>query len=155
MSEKHPFGFAVNNLSQREAHFFFVRAIFSGKRGEPVRIKVNEGIANHDCAAVRRIIQRHLPIGGAFDRNRLKHAADLRSIFNFHHRGPGFSGEYATARENRHLELLRVILGRPLVVAICHHDARNRPEFGKGDERFFGERNGINEPDAGGGDDGG
>ena len=67
--EEDSLGFVIQKFSQRPSHFFFVRAVFAWEKSEPVRLKINERIANDQRSIVRCVMENHFPGCRTFDTN--------------------------------------------------------------------------------------
>ena len=67
MREKHARKIEIEKPAQRADHSFSVGAIFLGQKVKAMRFKIDERIANDQCAAIIRMIKRELALRGAID----------------------------------------------------------------------------------------
>ena len=67
VGEKNAIEIEIEKVAQRADHLFLVVTIFSGQKVKAMRFKIDERIANDQCAAVIRMIKRELAFRGAID----------------------------------------------------------------------------------------
>ena len=67
MREKNRLKSRIEKAAQRTDHLFLVVTIFLGQKAKAVRFKIDERIADDQCAGIIRMIKRELTIGGAID----------------------------------------------------------------------------------------
>ena len=67
MRKKKAIEIEIEKATQRADHSFVVGAIFLRQKVEAMRFKIDERIANDQCAAIIRMIKRELAFRGAID----------------------------------------------------------------------------------------
>ena len=67
MGEKNAIEIEIEKATQRADHLFLVVAIFLRQKVKTVGFKIDERIANDQCAAIIRMIKRELAVCGAID----------------------------------------------------------------------------------------
>jgi hypothetical protein len=67
MRKKNAIEIEIEKATQRADHSFVVGAIFLRQKVEAMRFKIDERIANDQCAAIIRMIKRELAFDGAID----------------------------------------------------------------------------------------
>ena len=67
MRKKKAIEIEIEKATQRASHSFLVGAIFLGQKVKAMRFKINERIANDQCAAIIRMIKREFAVRGAID----------------------------------------------------------------------------------------
>ena len=69
MRKKKAIEIEIEKATQRADHSFVVGAIFLRQKVKAMRFKIDERIANDQCAAVIRMIKSKFAVRGAFDSN--------------------------------------------------------------------------------------
>jgi len=79
MRKKNAIEIEIEKAMQRADHSFLVSAIFLGQKVKAMGFKIDEGIANDQCAAIIRMIKRELAVRGTiyFDGSE---RSDLKTI---------------------------------------------------------------------------
>ena len=67
MRKKNAIEIEIEKATQRASHSFLVGAIFLGQKVKAMRFKIDERIANDQCAGIIGMIKRELAVGGAID----------------------------------------------------------------------------------------
>ena len=67
VGEKNAIEIEIEKVAQRADHLFLVVTIFWGQKVKAMRFKIDERIANDQCAGIIGMIKRELAVGGAID----------------------------------------------------------------------------------------
>ena len=153
MREKHSLCFVAKKFSQRTPHFFFIRAIFCRQKSKPIRLKVNQGIANDQRPAGWRVMQNNLAGCCALDATQTQPLTNLVPIRNFPELARHLIREYLAARKDRNRELLGKLSRSTMVIGTCHNNSGDTVEAEKLVERFALQRNWIDKISAAGSQD--
>src|SRR5437763_17017381 len=144
MREKHSLCFVAKKFSQRTPHFFFIRAIFCRQKSKPIRLKVNQCIANDQRPAAWRVMQNDFASDCALDATQKQPVTNLVPICNFPELARHIIRECFAARKDRNRELLGKLSRSTTVIGICHDNSGNTAGGDELVRRFALQRNWIN-----------
>ena len=143
MREKNSLNFIIQQFSQRATQLFVIRAIFRRQKCEPVRLEINQGIAQNQRSATVRVMKHDFARRRPVNANYVKLSADFIAITNSRELIWLFLRKGVTMREYRDAELLRKQSRGALMIRICDNDPC---DSGRGHELLesrFVQRNGI------------
>lgn len=127
---------------QRAEHFLAIDAIFRRQQTEPVRLKINQRIADDQRALPAPIVKSELARRGAFERESIE--SMLAAVFAEVLRVRKISGEFG---RNNHALSAGKCSGGTRVIGISEQDCGDVAHCGKFKASLSGERDWINHDD--------